>query len=323
MPAGAWIADDGSADDDDGMENAVPMAPMDLTIPTRAGDFRALDYGGSGPTVLALHELFIHNAASWGEFAEHLNGKARVIALDREGHGQTGVAATPAIDIVSVLADVVEHLGCLGAEAPVLVGCGSGGWDATLAVVAGGVTPRALLTTEATYCVSRDEIIEYVSEFAGTDDVGGLWAELDLGWRGSAAEKDAEAAHLRSVHDSNWIVGEMRRDVWEATVERSFVEDGDGWLRQPITEAMIGLVWERIHADPCPGPEAFTKLTVPATFILAEGGLYSYFAEQIDAMVASGAHRNLRVVPAINNILSTHAGVMADEVLALLERTSA
>lgn len=295
---------------------------MDLTIPTRAGDFRALDYGGSGPMVLALHELFIQNAASWGEFAEHLDGRARVVALDREGHGQTRVAATPAIDIASALADVVEHLGAVGTDAPVLVGCGSGGWDATLAVISGAVSPRALLTTEATYCVSREEIVSYVSEFAATDDVGGLWANLSLGWRGSAEEATRQAEHLRSVHDTNWIVGEMRRDLWDATVERAFVEDGGEWLRQPVTEAMIGLAWERIHSDPSPSPEAFDRLDAPSTFIVAEGGLYYYFAKQIDAMVAASPDRNLRVVPAINNILSTHAGVMADEVLELLERTA-
>ncbi len=296
--------------------------PTEVTIPTRFGEFSALDYGGEGPTVLAVHELFVHNAASWAEFADVIDGRARVIALDREGHGQTRIPATPSIDICGALSDVVEHLGAVGEHAPILVGSGSGGWDVTLAALTGAVRARGIVTMEATYCVSRDRLIEYVSQFAATDDVGGLWATLELGWTGTEAEKDAQIQRMYGVYDTNWIIGEVRRDVWEASVRRAFVREGDGWLRQPVADAMTGLAWERINAEPHPSPEAFAKLAVPATFIVAEGGLYAYFAPEIDAMVADDPNRRLRIVPAINNVLNTHPGIVADEVMALLKATA-
>ncbi|MDO5696425.1 MAG: hypothetical protein Q4G51_00485 [Dermatophilus congolensis] len=292
---------------------------QELVIPTRFGDFQAIDHGGDGPNVLALHDLFISNAASWLHVAERLDGRARLVALDREGHGQTRISAEHAIDACAALADIVEYLGWVGDDAPVLAGCGSGGWDLTAALICGGVKAKGLVSVEAAYCVPADELLGYLAEFAATDDVGNLWGILGLGWTGTEAEMRDEMARLIALRESSWIVSEASPSMWEATVRRSFVRDGDTWRRAPATEAMTGLVWERVQQEPKPSPESYARLDVPATFLLAEGGLYGVFGDEIDAMVAGDPRRRMRLLPAVNNLLSTHPGVIADEILAFVD----
>ncbi|HKR48482.1 MAG TPA: alpha/beta hydrolase [Pseudonocardiaceae bacterium] len=46
----------------------------------------SVDFGGVGPTVLALHGSFGRGAV-FATLAEQLQGTARVVALDQRGHG--------------------------------------------------------------------------------------------------------------------------------------------------------------------------------------------------------------------------------------------
>jgi pimeloyl-ACP methyl ester carboxylesterase len=102
---------------------------QEIDIPVRGGTLRALDWGGDGPVVLAVHGITA-NALSWAGVARALDGRVRLVAPDLRGRaasaglpGPYGMAAHA--DDMMALAD---HL---GAGRVALAGHSMGGFVVT------------------------------------------------------------------------------------------------------------------------------------------------------------------------------------------------
>jgi pimeloyl-ACP methyl ester carboxylesterase len=87
--------------------------------------------GGDGPPVLLLHGAGDH-AGTWRHVTQELRGRARLIAPDLPGHGQSGPPSGPLS--LGTMADAIERI--LDAEAPgvpvVIVGNSLGAWLAEI-----------------------------------------------------------------------------------------------------------------------------------------------------------------------------------------------
>jgi 3-oxoadipate enol-lactonase len=80
---------------------------------------------GAGRVVAFLHPIGIHGAF-WDPIADLLAERYRVLAIDFRGHGGSDVPQKP-FGLDDLAADIVEMLGILGGDQPVIVGCSLGG----------------------------------------------------------------------------------------------------------------------------------------------------------------------------------------------------
>ncbi|MDP9503551.1 alpha/beta hydrolase [Pseudomonas protegens] len=88
---------------------------------TASGGRQALREGGAGPALVLLHGIG-SGAASWLQVAQQLAPKARVIAWDAPGYGDSSALESPAPKAEHYAARLLQMLDALGIEQCVLVG---------------------------------------------------------------------------------------------------------------------------------------------------------------------------------------------------------
>lgn len=103
-------------------------------LETIAGIFSVIDYGSSGPDCLLIHGTG-QNAAAWNGVARTLAGRARTVAFDMRGHGQTRPVS---LDPEQYWRDIGPVSDALGMRSPILIGHSTGAYAATAYAAAGG-----------------------------------------------------------------------------------------------------------------------------------------------------------------------------------------
>ncbi len=102
------------------------------TIALRSGPAAYLDVG-AGPPVVCIHGL-PGSSRDFRWLFEPLASRARLVAIDLPGFGQTPIATGPDASPEGRAAFVLELVGALGLQAPVLVGHSMGGVVAVAAI---------------------------------------------------------------------------------------------------------------------------------------------------------------------------------------------
>ncbi|MDO5627884.1 MAG: hypothetical protein Q4G43_06120 [Mobilicoccus sp.] len=82
----------------------------DTYVEVDSGRYAAIDFGGSGPDILLLHDL-MSTAEIWRPFAGALSEFSHAVALDLCGHGRTLASPETLRTLVDDLAPVVRTLG--------------------------------------------------------------------------------------------------------------------------------------------------------------------------------------------------------------------
>ncbi|AXK37306.1 alpha/beta hydrolase [Streptomyces armeniacus] len=176
------------------------MLPVETFLTLRERRFAYLDFGGTGPVVLALHGHFGRGRA-FGALAAALGGRYRVVALDQRGHGLSGHGG--GFSPGDYVEDAAAFLRALGLAPAAVVGHSMGG------VVAFGLAERypelvgALVVADMTVLNAEPETHPVL-------DVSG-WPR-----RAGSPDELRRAIEERGVPDAGYFL-------------ESAVRDGDGW----------------------------------------------------------------------------------------------
>lgn len=142
------------------------------TCEGRAGPMHYIDFGGTGPVIVALHGV-TGNAYLWQGFAEALRDDFRVIAFDFRGHGDSAWSDSQAYST----ADHVEDLRCvldgLGIGPAILAGSSWGALAAmSLAVqFPERVTDLLIIDVEPSFEASPDQVHPRPATFDTYDEL--------------------------------------------------------------------------------------------------------------------------------------------------------
>jgi pimeloyl-ACP methyl ester carboxylesterase len=102
-----------------------------------------LDYGGTGPGVLLLHDL-LARATTWDETARWLTPRFRAVALDSRGHGWSDAPQGP-YDLPAHVGDATTTIERLGLGPALVIGHAMGALTALALAVARPDLVRALV----------------------------------------------------------------------------------------------------------------------------------------------------------------------------------
>ncbi len=240
---------------------------------------RYLDWGGSGPPLLALHGLA--STAHWYDIiAPMLRERYRIVAPDQRGHGQT-TSAPSGYGWLSLSKDIVGLMDHLGLDQASVMGHSWGGNVATN--LAANFPDR----------ISRLIMIDG-GFFDGRIRPGATWEAFSNRVRPRDVSGDREEFldRLRTQLASCWS------DNLERIVQTMVYEDEDGLMRdilQPENHAqVIRAMWDE------PASSTLPRITCPSLLIPAGPSperADSEFAQMRREMVdaASAALKTVRV----------------------------
>lgn len=124
----------------------------------------SVDFGGVGPTVLALHGSFGRGAV-FATLAEQLQGTARVVALDQRGHGLAEHGGPFTRD--EFVADAAAVIDQLGSGPVVVLGHSLGGITAYQLAAQHPELVRALIIEDISTVVRQPEVSHPVLDVRG------------------------------------------------------------------------------------------------------------------------------------------------------------
>ncbi|WP_328474041.1 alpha/beta hydrolase [Actinoplanes sp. NBC_00393] len=261
-----------------------------------------IDYGGDGPQVLLVHGSG-HNAAVWSAVAGFLVPGHRVVAVDLRGHGQNRADSQTPEQYWRDLADVVAALGW---RRPLLAGHSTGGYAVTAVTAAGLVTPSALCVVDGLVLDDRATAREQLAGFLTEESAAELERMFGYGLRFDAAGMRAWIAR-QPAHPLN---AGADPELARAVAARSFVADGDGFLRRPTTAEITATIATDTGAAVFPSVDVYERITCPLTVVLPSQGFYAARRGDIPAKA------RLAEVEAGHNVVMTHpafvAGVIRD-----------
>ena len=285
---------------------------QDVFFPSADGRLRlyARDYAGTGPCLMLMHGL-TRNAADFGELADRLAGRFRVVVPDQRGRGRSQYDPIPANYVpITYCADMLGLIARLGLDRPVLFGTSMGG---LMAMVMGSMAPqnyRGLVLNDIGPVVEPAglaRIARYAAMASGVTD-----------WDGSADYcRRTNGAAFPHYQDADWL----------CFAHRVFTADADGVPRLAYDPAIAaGLAssaagavpvdlwpaWDALAALPIlairgqnsdilgtatlaemarrhPGLRSVTVAGVGHAPMLDEPGAVAAIEQFLDAICASGA----------------------------------
>lgn len=226
-------------------------------IPINGLRLHLLDFGGSAeelPTVLCLHGVTGH-AWAWEAVADLLVGRARVIALDQRGHGDSQWSRTEAYTTADLVGDLKALVDAEGAHTAHVVGLSWGGLVGIELAAESPLHLRSLVVVDAppSSQQSPTEVPERPMSFA---DHGEVWAaerqanpNAPDGMVGSMAAfgtRPGPGGTLVRKHDPyfarNWpFRGEDHWDAWRAVgVPTTLVRAAGSPVLDEATFAQMG-----------------------------------------------------------------------------------
>jgi len=138
-----------------------------------AGSIHIRDFGGPGPVVVALHGV-TGGTFLWDAIATALRGKARLVAMDFRGHGQSDWSAERAYTTDAYADDLETVLAAIRADAPPVLMGSSWGALATIRVQARRPDTAAALIVvdvEPSFAASSLDVFPRPYKFSSLDEV--------------------------------------------------------------------------------------------------------------------------------------------------------
>lgn len=258
------------------------MASPTETIQTASGQFAIHDFGGTGPDLLCVHGTG-HNLAVWHPLAEHLRGQFRMLAFDMRGHGQTPVEST---DPEQYWRDIGEVISALGLHQPLLVGHSTGGYAVSAHAAAGGACSGIVILDGFTLD-GRKTPEEAKGWYLPREQ---LWDLFRYGWEASADEVDQYIADVCRKAPGDWLNAGVDPALVAAFTRRAFMQCGSRWVRRPSMDEISVVSLPDPQQPIYPAVDLYERITVPAGFVLASGGLYA--SREADVMAVVHARPN-------------------------------
>lgn len=199
--------------------------------------FHYRDWGGpaSGRPIVLLHGL-ASTAHIWDLAAPRLAERARLVALDQRGHGESAKPDT-GYDFGQITADLEAFLAALGLERPVLVGHS---WGGNVVLAYGATRPEGPRAPAGLVLVDGGTL-----ELQGRPEMTWERAEREL------APPDLSAltmGELRAMAP-NWDLAEVWSPAVEAAALAVFDELPDGRVRARLSRAnhiqILRALWEQ------------------------------------------------------------------------------
>ena len=218
-------------------------APADCFVEVNGLRLHYLDWGGPSDHVLLLLHGITGNCHAWDDFAAHVSGDFRVLALDQRGHGASE-HAPEGYPVTAFASDIVEFQRVLGFGPFDLVGASLGGRNAMPYAAEHSASLRHLVLVDA-----GPEL-----EPAGARTVmSGIGAERPLAFR--SRDEAGEYFRLRNPNTSprqversidyglrlNWA----KKLVWRHDPELL-------WITGSAGAREIPLLWESCGRISCP-----------------------------------------------------------------------
>lgn len=253
-------------------------------IPGAAGNLHIRDFGGNGPTIIALHGV-TGGTFLWDGVAEALNGRARLVAMDFRGHGKSDWSVDRNYTTDAYAQDLESVLAALDlSQPPVLMGSS---WGALAMIRALARHPKfalglIIVDVEPSFAASSTDVFPRPYRFATLSEAE-AWerkanpaapdAALAAFAHGSVTQT-AEGAFVRR-HDPFFLTTWPFRedDLWAELGQidhPTLVLNGDrSFVRQDICEKMAATlsrgefakVENSGHLIPLEQPERLAELT--------------------------------------------------------------
>lgn len=264
---------------------APTMPAHDVLIPVDGGTLGAMDFGGSGPSVLLVHAPG-HCAATWVLLAPILARTHRVVALDLRGHGLSEAPSLAPDEAWIDLATVIEHFD-LGPA--IVIGHDHGAFLAAHVVTLDG---NAVLDAE-----------QSLEQFELAVDPGiaeAMTERFNLGRVAhTTGERDAMIATAVDRYGEDWLLTDADTTALRAEVERSLLPRPDGtWVHTPHVDDL--LAYYRFHAGSTiwPQPRLYGMVRQPVLVVhCRQGGSADHYEELVE-IVSQHDHVTLRVMEA-------------------------
>jgi pimeloyl-ACP methyl ester carboxylesterase len=94
------------------------------------------------------------------------------------------------------------------------------------------------------------------------------------GWVATDEQKEAWVKQVRAEAPHDWLNSGIDPDLVEAFTRRSFMRQGDRWLRRPTLEEIQQLSQLDARRAILPASDVYERVPVPAVFVFARRGLY-------------------------------------------------
>ncbi|PKB79326.1 MAG: hypothetical protein BZY88_13895 [SAR202 cluster bacterium Io17-Chloro-G9] len=209
---------------------------------------RYLDWGGEGPSIMALHGLA--SSAHWYDIvAQKLRDHGRIIAPDQRGHGQTTQAAT-GYDWQTLSSDIVGLMDHLGIEKATVMGHSWGG------NVAGNLAAR--------FPERVEKLVLIDGGFVGRrQQPGATWESF----KERARPRDVTGTRQEFLDRLRIQLAECWSEELERIVQTMVYEDEDGQIKdilQPDNHAQVmRAMWDEPPSSSLPNVKC-PALLVPA-----------------------------------------------------------
>jgi pimeloyl-ACP methyl ester carboxylesterase len=202
----------------------------------------------------------------------------------------------------------------LGLQRPWLVGHSTGGYAVT-AFAANGGDCAGIVALDGFVLDARQTPEECQAWHLPREQ---LWGLFRYGWLATTQELDTYVAEVCKHAPTDWLNAGVPIEQVAAFTRRAFVAQGDGlWLRRPTMGEMAVVSVPDPAAAIYPAVDLYERLTVPAGFVLASGGLYASRRAALEAVVAGAANRRLRVLEANHNVHLQQPQAVADFIRGL------
>ncbi|MBN1172649.1 MAG: alpha/beta hydrolase [Micromonosporaceae bacterium] len=291
------------------------------------GGLTGIDYGGSGPNVLLVHGLG-QNAAVWNDVAQRLSTRARTVAVDLRGHGKSrlnsadaapGAASSRSEHHWRDLADVIFALEW---QRPILVGHASGGFAVAAVTAAELITPAAICAVDGFVLDGPAMAQAAVAARQDPAELQRQQSDHRYGWSASEAEMNdyvEQCVEDASASAEAFNAG-AREELIRAVARRSFLQDGQRWIRRPTMEEITAVTDVPPDAAIYPSSEVYKRIQCPMTMVLASNGDYATRRDEVRAIINTRLNRSLVGVTCNHNVPMVCPSALTDIIINLTSR---
>lgn len=265
-------------------------ATREITVDVNGEEYAAIDYGGTGPDILLVHQL-ASNAQVWAPVAADLAALGHVVALDLRAHGRSRLSAD---DPRRIATDIVPIAAALGLRRPVVLV----EQDEILALdpdhLAGLDAPVVGLLAVTTTLRDEEAHLEWADQ-VGPDTLD-VWDErfgLFASGETEQLEPYLDALVARVHHD--WVSQRIDAEQYRRFYERHIETTPQGWRRRPTRDEMEPAV-RAIEAGPH-GLDLLDAIEGPLWLLISDEATTDLEVDALKAYARGREDRELRVVP--------------------------
>jgi hypothetical protein len=132
------------------------------------------------------------------------------------------------------------------------------------------------------------------------------------GWVADTAEVEAYIEECVRTKETDQLNAGARAELVRQVVRRSFVRDGEQWLRRPTLDEIAVVSGPDSAAAVYPSIDLYDAIRCPTTFVMAARGFYAAKSELLDSVVAAAPNRIRVDVDSNHNVPMTRPAELAD-----------